>query len=95
MIRIRDKPFHADQGENILRADVWIFEKQTGAWVPRRASGKFLVLRERMKADLFKKVTHVFDPKLGGIKLKKENDEATISYTVPDKIGPEMGKVAE
>jgi len=95
MERIRDKPFHADNGDATWRADVWIFDNKTGAWVPRGISGKDLVIRERLKRELFQKELHVFDPKLGGIRLKKDSDEVTVNYTVPEKIGPEMGKVPE
>lgn len=95
MERIRDKPFHADAGDVTWRVEIWIFDNRTGAWVPRGRSGVDLVLRERMKAEQFKKVTHLFDPKLGGIKLKKESDEVTIEYTIPEKFTAEMGKIAE
>ena len=95
MERIRDKAFHADNGDITWRAEVWIFDNQTGAWVPRRMSGKDVIIRERMKRDLFQKELHVFDPKIGGIKLKKDSDEVKIEYAIPDKITAEMGKVPE
>jgi len=95
MERIRDKTFHADNGDITWRAEVWIFDNKTGAWVPRGRSGVDLVIRERLKRELFQKELHVFDPKLGGIKLKKDSDEVKIEYTIPDKITAEMGKVAE
>ena len=77
------------------RAEVWIFDNKTGAWIPRGRSGVDVVIRERLKADLFKKELHVFDPKIGGIRLKKDSDEVKIEYTIPDKITAEMGKVPE
>jgi hypothetical protein len=95
MERIRDKPFHADNGDMTWRVEVWVFDNRTGAWVPRGRSGVDVIMRERMNREAFKKVLHVFDPKLGGIELKKDSDEATINYTVPEQITAEMGKVPE
>ncbi len=95
MERIRDKPFHNDNGDITWRVEIWIFDNRTGAWVPRGRSGVDVVMRQRMKLEQFQKVTHVFDPKLGGLRLKKEDDEVTIDYTIPAKITADMGKVAE
>ena len=61
----------------------------------RGISGKDVIIRERMKRELFQKEFHVFEPKLGGIRLKKDSDEVTVDYTIPEKFTEEMGKLAE
>jgi hypothetical protein len=80
---IRDKDFHAADGNIIWRVELWYFENQFGGWAKVVQQSKVL-RRERFKDkaafdDTVKKLKWI--PELGGIKLPK--DQPTTEITLP------------
>jgi len=78
---IRDKDFHAGEGNIIWRMELWYFENQFGGWAKVVQQNKVL-RRERFKdkAAFDAAVGKIkWVPELGGIKLSKDKTSAEIT----------------
>ena len=94
--KIRHRDYHSGRkGDIVWRMEVWKFEKQTGAWV-RCQHGWLVLARERvprtMKHDTFKNLRWSFDPKAAGLAIVGGKSLANVNYTIPAKLGMNMGK---
>jgi hypothetical protein len=82
---IRDKDFHAADGNIIWRVELWYFENQFGGWAKVAQQNKVL-RRERFKDQAafdaaVKKIKWI--PELGGITLPKGKSSAEITLPRP------------
>ncbi len=88
---IRDRKFHSGKDEIILRIEVWPFQWAAGGWdKPRK--GVVVIDRVRTTREKYEKMTRLFDPALGGLKIA-DNKDITINYELPAKLDASMGVV--
>jgi len=88
---IRDRKFHSGKDEIILRIEVWPFHWAAGGWdKPRK--GVVVIDRIRTTRQKYEKMTRLFDPALGGLKIAYDKD-VTKNYELPAKLNTSMGVV--
>ena len=92
VMKIRDRDFHSGKGEAIIRFEIWPFDNFYGTWQHRPRSN-FVLVRERMKADAYRKFCRTFDRSIGGIRIKKGKKIEGVEIRIPEKPNAKMGKV--
>ena len=88
---VRDRKFHSGKDEIILRIEVWPFHWAAGGWDKSR-KGVVVIDRVRTTRQKYEKMTRLFDPALGGLKIA-DNKDITINYELPAKLDASMGVV--
>ena len=83
---VRDKPFHSDQGgEVIWRIELWYFQNRHGGWEKVQQTDK-LLRRERFPSRQAYQdvVDHLrWTPALGGLKVTRDGAETTVKLAQP------------
>jgi hypothetical protein len=76
---IRDKPTSYTPGAGTMRHEIWQYTWNYGAWVKERRTR--LLDRHLLQVSELRQWTWLWDPKLGGIEVKKA--PLTVRYELP------------
>jgi len=79
--KARTREFHSDKGEAIYRIEQWVLVNYTGSW-KHHSHGNVVYYRKRMTKDAFSKMAWIFEPKLGGIRVRKDKDVTDVNYEI-------------
>jgi len=89
----RDKAFYNSGDQVTWRVEIWDFLWKGDVWEnPNKM--QLTVERVKIPAMEFRKMTWVFDPRLGAIEIVGGADMTDFNYRLPDPLTAAMGKVA-
>ena len=89
--KARTREFHSDKGEAIWRIESWVMVNYTGSWKHHQI-GTLVYYRKRMKKGDFRDLLWLFDPKLGGIRIRGGRDVEGFVYDIPQQWDRGLGK---